>query len=155
MRKIKLTQNRVALVSDEDFEDLNQFKWYTMKRRNTSYAYRYKMTNGKQMKILMHIQIMQTPKRMETDHRDLDGLNNQRSNLRICTPSENRMNRGRQKNNTSGYKGVFWCEPAKKWRAQIAANRKTIHLGLFTDKQVAYKVYITACQKLHKEFANY
>jgi hypothetical protein len=156
MKKIKLTQNQYTLVDDADFDTLNQFKWYADKQGKNFYAKRNSKTiNGKQMIILMHRFIMKTPKGMHTDHIDGNGLNNQRSNLRICTRSENLRNQGKQSDNSSGFKGVSFFKRNKKWVAQIMVNGKYIYLGYFTDKEKASNAYITACKKYHKEFANY
>lgn len=103
----------------------------------------------------MHRLIMNTPDGMVTDHIDGNGLNNQRKNLRICTHTENMANRKIHINNTSGYKGVTWSKQNNRWRSQIYLDSKNIFLGLFTDKEEAYKAYIKACKKYHKEFANY
>jgi HNH endonuclease/AP2 domain len=153
MKKIKLTLGKVALVDDADFEMLNKYKWYARKRNSTFYATRAYQKN--RTNTGMHRIIMNTPKGMDTDHCDRDGLNNQRENLRVCSRSENLMNRSKFKNNTSGYKGVSWFEPSKKWQANIQFNSKQIHLGLFNTKELAYQAYIEACQKYHKKFAHY
>ena len=156
MKRIPLTQGKDALVDDKDFGVLNQYNWYTRKHRNTFYAQRKtKRINGKNEIILMHAQIIKTPKGMATDHRDNDGLNNQRKNLRVCSNAENLMNRGKPSNNTSGYKGVSFYKPTKKWRAYISKNGKIISLGHHTSKQDASEAYIKACKKYHGEFANY
>ena len=92
---------------------------------------------------------------MVVDHINGNGLDNRRSNLRVCTRSENGMNRGKNKNNKSGYKGVAWHEKAKLWRATLGLKGKIIHLGDFADKSEAYRAYVEACKKYHKEFARY
>lgn len=62
------------------------------------------------------------------------------------------MNRGKNKNNKSGYKGVFWSKSAKKWTAQICKDNKKKHLGLFNTPEEAYKEYIKQAKVLHKEY---
>ncbi len=104
--------------------------------------------------IRMHSVIIQTPKCMQTDHRDGDGLNNQRSNLRVCTHAENTRNRGKHKTNKSGFKGVYLNKENKRWRAEIRSNGKKIFLGSYISKELAYKVYVEACKKYHREFSN-
>jgi hypothetical protein len=153
MKKIPLSQGKFALVDDADFEALNQYKWCTNKIKNTFYALRNTRQAGVKKTIMMHREIMQTPKGMDTDHRDGDGLNNQRSNLRICTHSENLRNVKKDKDNTSGFKGVSWHSGAKKWKASIMTDGKETYLGIFTLKVDAYKAYCEACVKYHGEFA--
>lgn len=133
------------MVDDEDFERLVKYRWQATKIRNSFYATRntylgnYKSEHG-----YMHRMIMKTPKGMVTDHIDGDGLNNQKSNIRICTQRENSLNRphGLQKNNYSGFVGVSWYSPSGKWRARTKMWGKCIHLGHFKTRELAYKEYI-------------
>lgn len=154
MKKIKLTQNKYALVDDSDFEKLNKFKWFPDKGGNTFYVVRNsKDSKGKHKKVRMHQEIMKTPRGMETDHRDGNGLNNQRKNLRICTKSQNQHNRGKYQCNTSGFKGVSWHKNKEKWESQIRVDGTLKHLGSFLNKIEAYEAYCKACIKYHKEFS--
>jgi len=155
MKEIKLTQGKTTLCDNEDYEELNKYKWYTQKNRNKYYAVRAKYFSGVQKIISMHNIIMKTPKGMETDHVNGLTLDNRKSNLRICTHSENSMNRIKQSNNKSGFKGISWSKDNKKWRATIQLNYKKIHLGYFSDKEWAYAAYCTAATKYHKEFAHF
>lgn len=153
-KEIKLTQGKVAIVDDELFEWLNQWKWCYQRNSNakyTGYATRHKSNPSKTE--YMHRVIMNPPKGMDIDHIDGDGLNNQRNNLRICTHAQNGMNRSKNKNNSSGFKGVFWDEITRKWRAIIDRNDKHIHLGRFSDIEDAAKAYDKAARELYGEFA--
>lgn len=155
MRKIKLTQNKFALVSDRDYYKLNKFKWYPDKGTNTFYVVRNsKDIFGKHLKVRMHHDILGKFVGKEIDHKDGNGLNNQRSNLRICSHSENQHNRNKYKCNTSGYKGVSWHKGKSKWSAQIRMSGVLIHLGDYTSKLKAYKAYCEACRKYHGKFSN-
>lgn len=89
----------------------------------------------------------------DIDHRDLDRSNNRWSNLRLATKSTNGANRKRQKNNQSGYKGVFWSTAASKWTAQIAVKGRSKHLGLFADPESAHAAYAAAAKEHFGEFA--
>lgn len=89
----------------------------------------------------------------QVDHINGDGLDNRKSNLRICNGSQNRCNKGKPKNNTSGYKGVTWHTPNKKWVAQIAVNGKHSYIGSFKTKEEAAKAYNKKAKELHGEFA--
>lgn len=148
MKEIHLGNNIFALVDDEDFENLNQYKWYI---GATGYTIRGDFENGNGN--YMHSHIMNTPQGSFTDHRDLNKLNNQKSNLRICNRSENGSNRGKQVNNTSGYKGVVWDKFNSKWIAQIMVNQKHIKLGRYVDIEDAIEAYRVASIKYFGEFA--
>ena len=89
----------------------------------------------------------------EIDHKDGDKLNNLDENLRICTSGQNKHNRGKNKNNTSGFKGVVWCKSSKNWRSQIMINNNPIHLGYFNSVYDAAFAYNIAALKHHGEFA--
>jgi len=154
MKRIPLTQGKFALVDDDIFDELNQDKWYALKNKRTFYAVRnVRKADGKQTSLKMHRVIIQTPSGMETDHIDHNGLNNQRSNLRICTTIENSHNkRAEVKEDTkysSNYVGVSWHKDNKKWRANIASNGKDIHLGYFNNELDAAIAYNNALKKYH------
>ena len=130
MKRIKLNHGYKALVDDADFDILNQYKWSIAKRNNVIYAQRAgsKNKNGHKAPILMHVQLMNSNLRIRTDHIDGHGLNNQRSNLRLCSASENGLNRkvGFTKNNNFDFK-------RKMFRARVMINRKDIHIGIFMN----------------------
>ena len=85
----------------------------------------------------------------EIDHINRIPSDNRIINLREVTDQENQFNRGKQKNNTSGYKGVSWNKQNKKWLANIRVNRKTIYLGYFDDILEASEAYRKAKEKYH------
>ena len=88
MKEIQLTQGKVALVDDEDFEYLKQFKWHVINNNGKFYVRKqFLLSNGKVSKVLMHRFIMKPNKDMVIDHLDGNPLNNQKTNLRICTQS--------------------------------------------------------------------
>jgi hypothetical protein len=87
------------------------------------------------------------------DHEDTDRSNNAWDNLRPASKSENGANRGANKNNSSGFKGVTWNRAIGKWQAQITLNRRHRVLGHFTDPETAHAAYLAAAQELHGEFA--
>lgn len=147
MKTIKLTRGQETMVDDEDFEYLNQWKWFARKNLYVFYAVRHKDDKA----IFMHRVLMNTPKGMLTDHVDGNGLNNQKSNLRVCTPSQNECNKALQKNNTTGFKGVHKYK--NRYLAQIHFGGKRLHLGSFVKPEDAYKVYCEASKIYHKEFS--
>lgn len=89
----------------------------------------------------------------EIDHRNGIGSDNRIDNLRIASISQNNMNRGIQKNNKSGYKGVYWKEPNKRWVASIRVNNKLINLGGFDTPQDAHRAYAEAAHRFFGDFA--
>lgn len=151
MKEIQLSQGKFALVDDEDFDYLNQFKWCTTKYGNTFYAIRNIKVDGKYKKKFMHGVVMNGK---GIDHRDMNGLNNQKSNLRFCTKSENAMNMRKMENASSIYKGVHFFRQTGKWQSYITINRKRIHLGYFYSEVEAAKAYNTKAISLFCEFAN-
>lgn len=152
MKRIPLTQGKFALVDDEDYEWLSQWKWCADKGRNTYYASRNDNENKRQTTIRMHRELCQSEE--DVDHIDGDGLNNQKRNLRSCSSGQNSYNQRKSKNNTSGFKGVSWDKEKKKWAAYINFQRKKIHLGYFEDKIDASKSYDNAAIKYFGEFAS-
>lgn len=151
-----------SVVVDRIDEDLSDFKWQAEVDDYTVYARRnLTRVNGKRPSELMHRIIMSrvlgytlTPN-IKVDHRDGNGLNNRRDNLRIASDSENMRNSRRPKNNTSGFKGVSWHKTYKKWYAAIRYNGKSIHLGSFSTPQEAHKAYCDAAVKYHGDFARF
>lgn len=158
MKKIKLNSkkypNKYALVDDEDFDYLSQFKWNVVKGRgNTYYAQRSIIKNGKKKSIFMHREIMNTPKNMQTDHINGSGLNNQRYNLRICTNQQNHMNQKARCDSASGYKGVGKTKYKNKWSSRIQINDKQKSLGHYNNKIDAALVYDYNANKYFGEYA--
>lgn len=153
MKEIKLTQGKVALVDDDDFEYLNQWKWTGLKKGKTFYAVR----NDKGKRIYMHRQILcVTASNILVDHEDHNGCNNQRYNIRKCNKSQNQCNIGAYSTNTSGYKGLYYDKrnSLNRWTAYIMVNGKRTFLGSFNSKEDAALEYNKKATELHGEFAN-
>lgn len=156
MKTIPLTQNKHALVDDEDFERVNQYRWCA---HHYYYGWRavrsIRKSNGKQTSQYMHRFIMDTPKELQTDHENHNGLDNQKHNLRNCTQSQNNMNRKiqQQRKTISRFKGVVWHKRTKKWEARIGLNGKLIHIGYHTNEIEAAKAYDEKAKELFAEFA--
>lgn len=154
MKKIILSKGQTAIVNDDDYEYLSKMSWHTLKNKTTYYACHGERFGKKMKSILMHRLIMKTPKGMETDHMDGNGLNNQKSNLRVCTISENRRNQTRKKLNCSSkFKGVSWNSAQKIWVANLQVDNKHVWLGRHHNEIDAAKAYDNAAREYFKEFA--
>lgn len=142
MKEIPLTQGKVALVDDEDYEMLMKYKWHADKNRNTFYAHGYNKINGKLVHHLMPRLILNVPKELQVDHIDGNGLNNQRYNLRIVNNRTNCQNH-HYRHRTSKFPGVDWVSAISKWRARIQFKGKNNHIGVFIkeiDAACAYQI---------------
>lgn len=152
MKQIPVGRGKFALVDDEDFERLSQFKWmcYRARSKNTKCWHVRLSKWGKQT--YMHRMIVFPPAGMIVDHIDRDGLNNQKSNLRFCTHWQNSMNAS-PRLGTSKYKGVCFRKDSRKWRARIRVHGKLIQLGNFDNEEDAARCYDEAAKKYFGEFA--
>lgn len=154
-------------VDDADYEELNKYHWCVRKMPKTFYAIRSTCTNGKEGSVYIHRQIMnETDPKIQIDHKDHNGLNNQRNNLRKCNHSQNKQNQtGHGK---SKYLGVTPIDRIIKreeksgiktyhctgFQAQITINGKQTHLGTFKTEEEAARIRDEAAKKHHGEFAN-
>lgn len=146
MKTIKLSNGMSCLVDDLDFDSLNVHTWNFLK----SGGYARRASGGKD--ILMHRVILNAPQDKDVDHINGNGLDNRRSNIRICSTSENMRNRKTHKNNKCGVKGVRFHKKVQKWDARIQVNKKPIHLGYFDTVKDASDAYNQASKKFHGEF---
>jgi len=160
MREIKLSQGKIAIVDDEDYARLAEYKWSASPGHKTSYAVRSQSTGIKYKRriILMHKFLLGKPPfpRAEVDHINGDGLDNRRQNLRWCSHAENRRNEPRRKTNktVSAYKGVFRHKAKNRpFRAQIKVNGKCLWLGAFATEKDAARAYNDAAKEHFGEFA--
>lgn len=154
MRYIELTKGYHAKVDDEDFDRLSKFNWslHSMTRRSKK-LYAATHIPRSQEYITMHRLITGAQKGQSVDHINDDGLDNRKENLRVCSHAENLRNRGKNINNTSGFKGVEHKKIGKPWMARITVNYRSIYLGTFKDKLDAAMAYNVAALKYHGEFA--
>ena len=150
MKLIQLTQGQFAMVDDEDFEELNKYKWFANWHYNSFRAVRGVKINGKKKSLQMHRVVMNAQDGDTIDHIDRVTLNNQKSNLRFCTSSQNQHNRKINSNNTTEFKGV--SPNGKGYKAQIHLNGKQIYLGIRSTPEEAYELYKEASKKYHGEF---
>lgn len=141
-KEIKLTQGKVAIVDDKDYEYLSQFKWHW---KSNNYAAR----ESSRKTIFMHREIMKPQDGMLIDHIDGNGLNNQRNNLRICNKSQNGMNR--QNNTGRQFKGVY--PVGKKFVARIQVDGENKYIGTYETQDEAARAYDRAAIDLFGRFA--
>jgi len=148
VRYIPLTRGKYAIVDAEDFEELSKYKWSVIRRGKIDYACRRE--KGKY--ISMHRLIVNAPDDMVVDHIDGNGLNNRKSNLRICTKAQNSYN-SRPRGGTSNYVGVMYHKRSRKYQAAIGFHGHTIHIGEFDDPVAAAKARDRKALELQGEFA--
>ena len=155
MKEIPLTQGKVALVDDEDFELVSRFKWRAHSKGYAHTALYMGCIGGKEQTcdVYLHRLIMRPPKGFQVDHINHNKLDcRRRSNMRICTNTQNSQNRLSRKG-TSKFKGVSWDRSGCKWRAQIRHDGTNIYLGLFDDELEAACTYDAKAKELFGEFA--
>lgn len=145
-REIPLSRGRVAVVDDEDFLWLSQWKWCLSNR--CAARKRRKGEDGPTY-VKMHRAILGAGPGQEVDHADGDPLNNRRANLRLCTRAENNQNRGPCGGRR--YKGA--CRSRGKWLSCIRRGGRTYHLGRFATEAEAARAYDEAAKKLFGDFA--
>lgn len=148
-REIPLIGGRSTVVDVEDYKYLKLFRWKLIANGSKAYAYANIPAIGKDR--AMHRIIMDAPPGILVDHKDGDGLNNRKKNLRLCTHAQNMMNR-KGTGKTSKYKGVSWDKQDKKWLAAIKKDGQKIVLGRFDEEDEAAIAYNEAAKDLHGEF---
>ena len=138
MREIALSQGRVALVDDDDYDTLSKRKWYFDR-----YAWSFRVReDGSRQRIAMHREILELEHGdgKEVDHRDGNKLNNQKSNLRLCSRRENNGN-SKSNKGLSRYKGVSLRKDTGKWRAYGTEGNKYVTLGSYATEEEAAIAY--------------
>lgn len=149
VKEIPLTQGKVAIVDDEDYERVMQYKWSTRKVTNQLwYARRYINRRQENMSKL----ILNTTEMV--DHIDGDGLNNTKANLRISTVKQNAWNRRKMDVPTSSkYKGVAKIPGRDSWQCRIFVDGKRVYIGYFTSEIEAARAYDAKAVELYGEYA--
>lgn len=150
MKLLPLSNGKFALVDDDIFYDVSRFSWFhakTSPRNKTSYVMscNKKSLGGDGKTQYLHRRILKT--KLNVDHKDGDGLNCQRANLRECSQSQNGANRKPRRS-----QGVY--RYGEKWKAQIMKNYKLYYLGTFPTRQEAKAVYDAKSIELFGEFAS-
>jgi hypothetical protein len=157
--KIPLTQNRFAKVDPADYIWLSQFRWCCKTGKDRCYAVRHIQERGRTKRIHMHRQIMNTPDNMICDHKNHNGLDNRKTNLRNCTMEQNNANRRKRATGhgaqvtSSQYLGVSWCPRRKKWVSYIKHKGKARNLGLYDIETDAARAHDKAAWETWGEYA--
>lgn len=154
---IPLTRGFQTRVSNQDFERLSAFKWhagFSGRKTKKVYAKRSIRVNGKNKFIYMHRFIVGEDA-LKVDHRDGDGLNNTRRNLRRASNHQNACNTSLRKHTGTELKGVTFVRARCKFQAQIGVNKRHLFLGYFDTKEEAHRAYCDAAREHHKAFARF
>jgi len=153
-RSIPLTQGKFAIVDEDDFEKLSPFKWHAYRRKGKTnyYARRGFWKDGKWTVVAMQNVICPPPKGKLVDHKNGNSLDNRKSNLRLCTTSQNAQNKRKMlKKGTSIYKGVY--RSRNRWAAHIGARENRRYLGRFDNEMDAALAYDEVARQRFGEFA--
>lgn len=150
MKLIPIATGEFAIVDDQDYDALVQYRWVLVGENKC--VYRFFKEQRVAYGVAMTAMIMNDYRHVY-DHRDRNTLNNQRNNIRLCTHSQNMANRKKMKDCTSDYKGVTFHAPNGKWRARISKDGKLISLGCHVTEEDAVRAYDEAALRLFGEFA--
>lgn len=148
MKQIKLSQGKVAIVDDDDYERVNAYKWFAHKNRNTYYA----ETKIERKNIALHRLILGVTDQ-HIDHINRNGLDNRKCNLRYATISQNNINSAKKKGCTSIYKGVYFHKDRGVWVSRARLHKGYYYLGSFQNEIEAAKAYDRKAIELFGEFA--
>lgn len=132
----------IALIDIEDIPKISKYKWH---KRDNLYVNSHKVGR-------LHRYLLKAPANLDVDHINGNRLDNRKCNLRLCTRSQNNMNKSEQSNNTSGHRGVSWSKSNSKWHSRITVNHKTINLGYYDNILEAIQVRQQAEKQYFGEF---
>jgi len=151
LRDVEGTAVGEVIVDRPDLSLVESYKWYRMKGRYAYYA--ASRTGSRKRLILMHRIILGDDQSAEVDHRNRNGLDNRRANLRWATRSQNAQNTPGLANTSSRFKGVSWNKNAQKWKASIFVGPKCKHIGYFSAEEDAALAYNKEVHLIQGEFA--
>jgi len=149
-KQIPLTKGQFALIDDEDYERVGQYKWTLDKN---GYAVRKAGGRKNPKKLMLHRFILEAPAGHDVDHINRDSLDNTRANLRICTRSQNNANRISLPGSSSQYKGVSWNRNRQRWQVFQCAYGNRRYLGYFVSEAEAAIAYDDAAYESFGDFA--
>lgn len=155
---VPLTKGHEATLDAADISKIGDGGWWALESKRadgtirTVYAVRFEGSKNDRKMVYMHRAISGAMTGEDVDHKDCDGTNNRRENLRKVSRSQNSHNTRRRVDNTSGHKGVSWDERSQRWHAYINKNGKRRHLGYFGSISDAATAYAAASAAMHGEF---
>lgn len=157
MKEIKLTRGIIALIDDEDFELISSHHWFADAKGYAVSKVPHPFKKGERSVLRMHRLVLGLgfDDKIQVDHIDLNKSNNQKSNLRKATNSQNKCNSAAYKTSKSGVKGAYFSEKLNIWRSSIRSNGKLKHLGCFKTAEEAHAAYCIAAKEIHGEFARF
>jgi hypothetical protein len=150
---IPLTRGKSTMVDAADFLWLDQWNWHVTDPEEGKYLPYAARTDSNGKNIKMHQEILGCKPGEEGHHRNHNTLDNRRQNLRKCTQEQNKKGKKLQRNNTSGFIGVYWRKDLKMWVAMIGHEGKVLYLGQFSTAEEAAHARDEAAKKYHGEFA--
>lgn len=150
---VPLTRGYEAIIDASDAHLVEHTNWCVWVGPTVAYAMTNTIKPGARSPAYMHRVILGAPVGVEVDHRDSNGLDNRRRNIRLASHAENNWNKGVQANNRSGLKGIWFHAASRKWRASIQTSGRTTDLGLHSTKEEAHAAYTLAAIQLHGTFA--
>lgn len=153
MKEIQLTQDKVAIVDDEDYDMLTQYGWYAHRSSGDKRYYAHATINSKTLS--MHRFLLGLPPHKPmVDHINNNGLDNRKSNLRTVTARQNAMNVTPRENCASKYKGVSWHKRDKRWEVYISPKvGKRMYVGGSKNEKKAAEIYNNAALDHYGEYA--
>lgn len=152
MKLVPVGKSDFAMVDDDDYDTLSKFKWGLRTKGQNKYAQTW--SSERQRCIMMHRMIMRPQKTQMVDHIDRNGLNNQKTNLRVCTHEQNMRNAVFPKRNgfkNSTYKGV--TRNHKNWKARISVCGEQVYIGTFRTEEAAARAYDKYASRVSGSFA--
>jgi hypothetical protein len=149
---VPLTKGYEAAIDIADIPRVEAWNWTASVEKHTVYAMRKAVIDGAQRTVKMHRFLMAPQEGQLVDHRDGNGLNNVRCNLRVATHPQNMWNRRKPRGGKAGLVGVHWDNDRKKWAAVIQVNGKVRRLGRFETPEEGHQAYIEAARQLQGKF---
>jgi hypothetical protein len=149
---VTLTQGYVATIDRADVARVSRYNWYAFPRRHAVYAMARIPGNASDTRISLHRFIAARDDDLDIDHKDGDGLNNRRRNLRPATRLQQAMNRSLRGGGSNAYRGARWVPKRNKWVAKITIEGKVRYIGHYDTEQEAARAYQYVARRVFGEF---
>jgi hypothetical protein len=151
-KTIPLSQEKVALIDDEDYDRVNQYLWCaSLAPDKKTYYAKHELPDGD--RLYLHRFIASATKDILVDHKNHNGLDCRKENLRQCTRAQNNANKSKT-HGGSKYKGVCWDKSRNKWKAELTYDYTHVFIGRFSDEIEAALAYDTEARRYFDEFAH-